>query len=89
MQRSTVCLATSTSPIVSCGGHPPGNTPAEKESRAKELRELRQMMAVSKGEIAAAQWTIEFYKPQSAAHGYVWLFLRKAPVKGQPQSHQD
>ncbi len=60
---------------------PPGNTPAEKEARARELGQLRQALAGAKAEIAAAQWTIEFYKPQPAAHGYVWLFLRKAPAK--------
>ena len=57
---------------------PPGKTPAEKEARARKLDEVRQALAQAKAEIAAAQWTIEFYKPQPAAHGYVWLFLRKA-----------
>ena len=60
---------------------PPGKTPAEKEARAQKLDEARQALAHAKAEIAAAQWTIEFYKPQSASHGYVWLFLRKAPAK--------
>ncbi|MGA2254899.1 MAG: VCBS repeat-containing protein [Thermoguttaceae bacterium] len=62
---------------------PPGNTPAEKGARARELEEVRKAMAHVKAEIAAAQWTIEFYKSQPAAHGYVWLFLRKAPPKKQ------
>jgi hypothetical protein len=65
---------------------PPGNMPAEKEPRARELERLRQALSKAKTEIAAAQWTIEFYKPQSAAHGYVWLFLRKAPAKEQQKS---
>ncbi len=60
---------------------PPGNTTAEKAARARELDRMRQALAGAKAEIAAAQWTIEFYRPQPAAHGYVWLFLRKVPSK--------
>jgi hypothetical protein len=60
---------------------PPGNTPAEREARARAREEALQALAHAKAEIAAAQWTIEFYKPQPAAHGYVWLFSRKAPAK--------
>ncbi len=64
----------------------PGKTPPEKEAQAHELDRLRHALADAKTEIAAAQCTIEFYKPQSAAHGYVWLFLRKAPPKEQQKS---
>ena len=64
----------------------PGKTPPEKEAQARELDRLRHALADAKTKIAAAQCTIEFYKPQSAAHGYVWLFLRKAPPKEQQKS---
>ena len=60
--------------------------PRKRRPRHESSTRSRHALADAKTKIAAAQWTIEFYKPQSAAHGYVWLFLRKAPPKEQQKS---
>jgi VCBS repeat protein len=49
-------------------------TPAERE---RELAALREKMGRLRREIVIVQEIQSHYRPQSQAHGYVWLFLRK------------
>jgi hypothetical protein len=60
---------------------PAGDSPAEKVSRDKKLKEAHDVLAKTKAKITTAQTIIEFYQSQNQTHGYVWLFMRKALPK--------